>query len=251
MVFLATMACVPLIYKTIQREEAKDLKGKEEVLLLKEHWKALSFFMWLFVGVTLASAFWYVALPADMVSNLFSVQSQTINEINSAATGGLSASIGTFSQIFFNNMKVLVFCILFSFLYGAGAIFILNWNATVVGAAIGNFIRGNFAGLAKVTGLSSIAGYFSTTCVGLLRYALHGIPEILAYFTAGLAGGIISVAVIKHDYETRKFEHVLLDSADLILISIALIFLSALLEVFVTPAVSSEVLPTACLGFLS
>ena len=44
------------------------------------------------------------------------------------------------SEIFINNMGVLFLCIIFSFLYGAGAIFILTWNASVIAAAIGSFI---------------------------------------------------------------------------------------------------------------
>ena len=56
-----------------------------------------------------------------------------------------------------------------------------------------------------------------------------------AYFAAGLAGGIISIAVIKHDFGTQKFEHVLLDSVDLILVAVFLLVLAGLIEVFVTP----------------
>jgi len=68
-------------------------------------------------------------------------------------------------------------------------------------------------------------GVFATSIIGhsflgafgisFLRYAIHGIPEILAYFTAGLAGGIISVAVIRHDFLTKKFKNIVIDSVDL------------------------------------
>jgi hypothetical protein len=40
-------------------------------------------------------------------------------------------------------------------------------------------------------GWDKMSHYFSHISYGLLMYALHGIPEILAYFVAGLAGGII------------------------------------------------------------
>ncbi|MFC1648329.1 stage II sporulation protein M [Nanoarchaeota archaeon] len=233
MVFLATMAAVPLIYNTIQQEESKDMEGLGEVWLLKEHWKALSVFMWLFIGVTIGVAFWYVVLPAETVSNLFATQTNTINAINARVTEAFN--IDVFARIFFNNVKVLIFCILFSFLYGAGAIFILTWNASVIGTAIGNFVRSSLASYAEMAGFAKATGYFTVIGLGLFRYAIHGIPEILAYFTAGLAGGIISVAVIRHDFRTRKFEHVLLDSADLLMISIAILLLAAILEVGVTP----------------
>ena len=34
--------------------------------------------------------------------------------------------------------------------------------------------------------------------IGMTRYMTHGIFEILAYFIGGLAGGLISVAIIRH-----------------------------------------------------
>jgi uncharacterized membrane protein SpoIIM required for sporulation len=71
----------------------------------------------------------------------------------------------------------------------------------------------------------------------LFKYFIHGIPEILSYFVAGLAGGIISIAVIRHDYGTKKFEHIILDSADLFLLAIGLVLLAAVLEVWVTPLI--------------
>lgn len=226
MVFLTVLACVPLMYSTINVEEEKDLTMKNEHWLLKEHSKALSFFMFLFLGITVAIALWYVVLPSSMVSNLFSIQTQTINTINSRVVGNFAQSMGLTSKILLNNLKVMVFCLLFAFAYGAGAIFILTWNASVIGVAIGNFVKSN---------LSNYSNYFHVTAFGLLRYLTHGSFEILAYFIAGLAGGIISIAVIRHDFRTKKFEHVVIDSADLILIAVLILILAALVEVYVTP----------------
>tara|TARA_Y100000031_G_scaffold147701_1_gene183043 strand:+ start:98 stop:946 length:849 start_codon:yes stop_codon:yes gene_type:complete len=234
MVFLTTMAALPLIYNTIKYEEEKDLMESSERLLLKEHSKALSVFMTLFLGVTVAMAFWYVALPSDTISALYETQIETIQSINTHI-GGQAVGGSFFGKILINNLKVLIFCILFSFLYGSGAIFILSWNASVIGAAIGNFIRTGLAAGTELIGLGQASNYFTVITIGLLKYAIHGIPEILAYFTAGLAGGIIGIAVIRHDVGTEKFSHVVRDSADLLLLSLGFLFIAALLEVFVTP----------------
>lgn len=229
MVFLSAMAAIPFIYQTIIMEEEKDLQGLGEKWLLKEHSKALKVFIWLFIGMVLAFTLWYTVLEANTISVLFQTQSSTIQNINGAPTGHMSLEMKTFSRIFLNNVRVLIFCILFSFLYGSGAIFILSWNASVIGAAMGNLIRTE---LANITGLGS---YFSVVSYGLFKYTIHGIPEILAYFVAGLAGGIISIAVIKHDIATKKFEHILLDSADLLLLALIITFIAGILEVWVTP----------------
>jgi len=237
MVFLAAMAAIPLMYNTIKLEEEKDMEGMEESWLLKEHTKALTAFIYLFIGMTVAFSLWYTVLSPETITFLFKAQAGTIKTINPGATGFTTLDFSAFTRIFLNNVRVLIFCILFSFLYGSGAIFILAWNGSVIGAAIGNFIRNNLAEAANMLGAQKTAHYFQVIGFGLFRYAIHGVPEIFAYFVAGLAGGIISIAAIRHDFGTKKFEHILLDSADLLLLSIIILFVAAILEVWVTPMI--------------
>src|SRR3989344_2664365 len=78
MVFLIVIAAIPLVYNTMKYEESKDLIITKESSLLKEHSKAVTFFMFLFLGITMASVLWYVMLPADMTSLLFEKQTSTI-----------------------------------------------------------------------------------------------------------------------------------------------------------------------------
>ena len=234
MVFLSAMAAVPLMYHLLRFEENKDLtvEGKS---MLREHAPALLFYLVLFSGMAVAFSFWYVALPTDVASGLFRVQTQTISNLNQQVTGKITQT-ALLSKIFLNNIKVLIFCILFSFLYGAGAIFILTWNASVIGAAAGNFIRSHMAKFAGVAGFSKVATYMYVSSLSILRYAVHGIPEIFAYIIAAVAGGILSMAIVKHDFGTGKFEKVLLDVSDLLLLAVLVLFIAAMLEVFVTPA---------------
>ncbi len=235
MVFLTTMACVPLVYNTIKLEEKKDVVVSEETTLLREHGRVILFFLFLFLGFTVSFSLWYTFLPAGLVQSAFSVQTQTIANINTGITGSFFQNFDIFTKIFFNNLKVLIFCVLFAFIYGVGAIFILTWNASVIGTAIGNLIRTGVSAEASMLGLVGAAKYFHIFSISLLRYAVHGIPEIAAYFIGGLAGSIISVAVIRHDLGTKKYERIILDSSNLIIIAVVIIFLAALLEVYVTP----------------
>jgi len=242
MVFLTSLACVPLIYNTIKKEE-KNTGNQKEIILLKEHSKVIYFLICLFLGFIISFSVWYIFLPGHMAETMFSTQIKTIAAINAKInepTTGVFMGAGSvpftgnmtngelFWRILENNVKVLMFCIFFSFFYGAGAIFILTWNASVISTAIGNFIRVN---LSTITGLS----YFSVFSVGVMKYMTHGIFEILAYFMGGLAGGIISVAVIRHEIGTKHFKKVLLDSLDIILIAVAVLVVAGLVEVYVTP----------------
>lgn len=236
MVFLTVIATVPLVVATFKVEEKKDLIYTGERAILKEHAKALKFLMYLFIGFVISYSLWYVILPADTVVTLFKTQTETIKGINIGSVVGFNTqALGVFSKIFLNNIRVLIFCILFSFLYGAGAIFILTWNASVIGAAIGNFIRTSIDAALVKFGALGPHHYINIISLGLLRYSLHGIPEILAYFVGALAGGIISVAAINHDFGSKTFEKIVFDSSELVILSIVLLLIAAFLEVYATP----------------
>lgn len=235
MVFFIVMACIPLIYNTIKLEESKGMTIESEAELLREHNKAISFLLYLFVGITTATVFWYVFLPAGTVEVLFSKQAETINSINNNYSGNAVQSLAIFSIIFFNNVKVLAFAVLFAFIFGAGAIFILTWNATVIGAAIGNFIRTNIDFYITSISLVGANSYFHIVSLGLLKYVIHGIPEIAAYFYGGLAGSIISIAIIRQHYKSEYFRNILVDFSELVLIAVAFLLVAAFLEVYVTP----------------
>tara|TARA_Y100000310_G_C20669297_1_gene809353 strand:+ start:617 stop:1468 length:852 start_codon:yes stop_codon:yes gene_type:complete len=235
MVFLIVMAAIPLTHRTMELEESKDLIINKETSLLKEHSKAITFLMFMFLGITFSSVLWYVVLPSPMVSSLFNTQTSTITAINNAVSGNSIQQFKLFNLIFFNNIRVLIFSLIFAFVYSAGAIFILTWNATVIGTAIGNFIRTNLSVASSSLGFFSTGGYFQVVSIGLLKYALHGVPEIIAYFYGGLAGGILSAAIIKKHYKTAKFNHIMGDFFELLLISVAFLIVAGFLEVYVTP----------------
>ena len=82
----------------------------------------------------------------------------------------------------------MIFTLIFSLVFGAGAIFILAWNASVIAAAI------------------SIFSHYQVKDIpfGILRYMIHGFPEIAAYFVTALAGGIFGVGVIKNGFKSNQ-----------------------------------------------
>jgi uncharacterized membrane protein SpoIIM required for sporulation len=225
---------LPFMYYAIKNEEEKDLVSNRGFInLLKEHNKALIYFMFLFIGFLVAFSFWYIIFAEGNQS--FTAQIETYCMINKPAHfdeciteyGIKSASKTTafltakdkIINIFANNIYVLIFTLVFSLIFGAGAIFILAWNATVISAAIGIFSKSRISHLP----------------LGLARYMIHGIPEIGAYFAGALAGGIVSIAVIKQDVHSEKFWIILQDSLNLIILSVVLLFIAALIEVFITP----------------
>jgi uncharacterized membrane protein SpoIIM required for sporulation len=235
LVFLIVLASLPLLYTTIKNEEELDLKFDREFSMLKEHSKVLMFLICLFLGITAGLVLVYLILPQSTVDTVFNLQSQAIVNINNNVQGNITGAYLKFTifvKIFMNNLKVLFFSLLFSFLYGTGAIFILTWNASVIATAMGGLIKSELAQSASLVGFPAVSAYFSVATFSFFRYMTHGLLEIAAYFVAGLAGGIISIALIKHNLKEDK---VLIDALDLTLISLGLLLVACVVEVYITP----------------
>ena len=230
-VAFTVMFSIPFMFYMFKLEEGKSAQEDKGVFqLLKDHRLAVWAFLWLFAGFVIGFSFWYIILPT---TDAASQQIETFCAINNPgnkecannilAKDSVTTVFATNKErlflIFANNIYVLIFTLVFSLLFGAGVVFILAWNASVIAAAIAIFTRSDL----------------NLLPVAILRYFVHGIPEIGSYFVAALAGGIISFAVIKRDIGTERFWRVLQDALNLIILAAILLFLSALVEVFVTP----------------
>ena len=231
-VTFTVMFSMPFMYYVIKLEESKVTDSKGAISLIREHKNAIYAFMWLFFGFVVAFSVFYIILPTTYS---FKAQIETYCVINRPAnfnecvrqygiedvaqpTAFLSNTERLF-LIFSNNIYVLFFTLVFSLIFGAGVIFILAWNASVIAAAVGIFSNSSLAGLP----------------LGLARFMIHGIPEIASYFIVALAGGLVSIAVIRQETGTEKFWSVLQDALNLIILAVIVLFAGALLEVFVTP----------------
>lgn len=232
-VTFTVMFSIPFMFYMFRIEETRSSdESTSSFQLIKDHRRALYAFMWLFVGFVIGFSFWYILLPTTEVLD---EQLETFCNINRPNDPGCKDAIYPRNEstgptayatnkerlflIFANNIYVLIFTIIFSLLFGAGVVFILAWNASVIAAAIAIFTRSDLNYLP----------------VALLRYFVHGLPEIGSYFVAALAGGMISFAVIRREIGTEKFWKVLQDSLNLVILAVILLFVSALIEVFVTP----------------
>ncbi len=234
-IFIVTftvMFSIPFFYFMLKVEEQKDSQIEESFSLLREHWRAVHSLLWLFIGFVIGFSLLFI-----LVGNTdnFRAQIETFCVINSPnnfescisqygvrpSTTGFVAGLDILGGIFTNNLYVLIFTILFSVLFGAGGIFILAWNATVISAAVVIFSKSDLLKLP----------------LALSRYLIHGIPEIAAYFVGTLAGGIFGMAIIRKEFKTEKFWNILYDSLLLILVAIMILLVAALIEVYITPKI--------------
>jgi len=237
MVFFTVMAAIPMMMKMIMFEEKKlFIRRRSET-----HKDTLMFFVALFLGMVAAYTLFFVMMPEETVKTLFNIQISTINGINTHVAETISGKFlgDIFPLIVLNNLKVMVFALLFSFIYGSGAIFILTWNASVISVAIGTVIREIISNAAVSAGAVGIGSYFSAVSIGLSRYLLHGIPEIGAFFIAGLAGGLISIGMLRYELFDEHFDLIIKDALFLTIVAAILIVFAAMIEVSVSPLIYS------------
>jgi uncharacterized membrane protein SpoIIM required for sporulation len=229
-VTFCVMFSLPFMYYMIKQEEKEDEEIEGFLGIWQAHKDVIYGFMWLFFGFIVAFSFWHIALQN---SSLFNAQIETYCAINSpgniencvarsSSVGintGASTSEMRFLSIIENNVYVMVFTLIFSLIFGAGAIFILAWNASVISAAIGVFTKYQIKEIP----------------VGITRYMIHGFPEIVAYFITALAGGIFGAGIIRHGFKNPRLWRVTENATVLLFMAIVILIIAAAIEVYFTP----------------
>jgi len=229
-VLFCVMFILPFMYFIIKQEEFEDEEVFGFLSVWRIHKDAIYAFLWLFLGFIIAFSFWFLVLGD---STLFNAQLETYCRINSPtdiegcvekfdlATLSTGSAIreARFLSIVENNIYVMIFTLLLSLIFGAGAMFVLAWNASVIAAAIGIFTGNQIKDIP----------------LGIARYMIHGFPEIAAYFITALAGGIFGVGVIRNGIKGKRFLHVVENVVILLFIALVIILIAAAIEVYFTP----------------
>lgn len=219
---LITIMFMPFFQRFFAIEEKRDYKLHKNIFA--RHKSLFYVFGVFFIGLIVAMSFIYVFFPHSRAA--FSLQEDWYRSQGRTITGQASAA-EDFSTFLSNNTQVLLMIFILSTMFGAGAIFILVWNASViavyVGFVINSFIR---------SGISPELAYALGVPAGLGSIALHGVPEIAAYFVAALAGGMLSVGILREKLRGH-FEKIFVDSLLFLGLAEALIILAAVLEAYV------------------
>lgn len=199
-----------VLIKREERIEEKDIENFHRKSFWDKHFMHIILLLVFFTGVTLTFATWHFFVDP----NFFQIQQQVINSIQGTSGALTKGSFLDFERILANNAQVMVFAFLFSLFFGAGAVFIIVWNASILGVAIAKISETIW----HIPGTSSI-------------FVAHGVLEIGAYIVAGLAGSIISAAVLRNN-KKAVLRIILVDSMKLLVLAIVLIAAGAFVEVY-------------------
>jgi len=226
-IIFAMVPLIPMVWMVLMREEEAEeaeleafKSGKGKLNLFSRHvalWEVFAFF---FIGATLAYAFWFALLPPEDTSKLFADQIREVNLIRGSAIQGQffnsAVQENQFWFLFNHNLKVLGLMLVFSLVYGIGSIYLLLWNASIIGVVIGSKVH-------ELGIMGAVYGFF-----GLLP---HGIFELSAYFLASIAGGLFSMEFMKRGFSKPDlFRHVFVEVLLLLLFSVVLLGVGAWVE---------------------
>lgn len=220
---LTSLLILPSLSKLLEIEanQAARTDKFNIIKMFKEHSDIIKIYFFLFLGTLVAFAFFSIVWPSLATSRIFSQQAGILG-----TTGYAAYSKGMFSVLLSNNLKVLLVCLIASLFYGAGAIFVITWNASVWGVVFGL--------IAKKSVLLSGGNVFIVFALTIAAVFPHMILEALSYFLAAISGGIISKAVIREKIFTKRFNHIIEDGLMMFVIAIVILLVAVIIESFVT-----------------
>ncbi len=224
-VFIAfiVMSLMPVMYNIFTYEEQVDEKEYNDRSFFERHGRILKIYTFLFVGIIMAIIVFSSFVNEEVYKKVFSEQIKVIKNIRSgdleiSSTGNFVNDFGLFTEIFLNNVQVTTLAFVLSFLFGSGALFLISWNASVLGVFSHMMADKN-------------SYYYISHFMNLLSISLHGIPEMLSYFISGIGGTILSIGLIKSNHKYI----ILRDALNMYIISLIFVIVSSFIEVFVTP----------------
>jgi len=213
-----TIGLVPLVHNILSNEADDEIVQRKHFgTFFARHFNLIMIYVWIFIGVIVAFSLYYVWVPVSEKNLLFEEQIKSFcsvsGECNNGVPFSISGRISAFGSdsclsdkstistctwfIFENNAGVLLFTIILSLLYGVGAIFIIAWNASILGVFFGEtFLSGSHL---------KWLGMFQSMLIG------HGPPELLGYVFGALAGGILSAMVARNEFFTHESSIIIKD----------------------------------------
>lgn len=232
-VMFTSLLSIIFFFYALRLDEKTNIYDRSEKSAIIDDWKVLKMLLFLFLGFMVGFLVWQMVFPGQMAFNsqmqtycvmnkplqyMDCLDSNGINSILGGVSGGLDSS---FLAVISNNIIVSMMILIFSLLFGAGVIFIIAWNASIIASVIAFSAKYSFA---------NVPGWFG-------KFMIHGIPEIAGYFIVAMAGGITSIAVssyMRGKLSSDGIFRVMNRALWLVVIAIVILVIAALLEVYVS-----------------
>ena len=227
-----TLLIVPSITKllSIEANQAARRNKFDLIGLFKDHNDIFRIYIFLFIGIMLAFAFFSIVWPEIATSRIFAQQTGIFENIAGKATAVEGIS---FMSLLKNNALVLLIFFILSLVYGTGSIFILTWNASVWGVVFGLMARNS----ALITGTNAFIDFG----IMFIEVFPHLILEASAYILAAVSGGILSKATIREKIFSRRFNQILQDGFMMFVIALIVLVFAVIVEIYLPGRIISMI----------
>ena len=260
-IFFTVMLALPSINVLLKYEEYIETEIHES--FFKQHENIFDIFLYFFLGVFLIfvvvglvnTSFLYnagiVIAPPDKSDLAFLADLGDLppppvlgGDGSLAKTPFLNLNMGKVYSIILNNLYVMIVAFALSLFYGAGALFLIIFNASVWASVITQVIK------LKTSALGLGAGIIAGGC-NISIMMLHAIPEMAAYLLAAIGGGVLAKAFIKEGIKSPNFWKVFKDAIILMVLAILVTIVSGFIEVGVSEKLfNKDVCSTSQLIFI-
>ena len=223
---------LPLFIQILTQEEHSFAQG---IFALRKHPIIKLYFIFVIASfVTLL--IWYLCSSVTLDRVIFLEQitflSQTTQTFFVHITGQLTGQMTqtqnlsqAFITIFLNNLEVLNYVFFASLIFGAGALFILLWNTSVLAVAVGQKLQ------LLIASAPSLSNLLLKAILYFVSMSFYVIFEFGAYILVAIAASIASIAFMRHRFDSKEFSIILKDVVSLYLLCLIMILVGAALEV--------------------
>jgi hypothetical protein len=240
-IFFTVMLALPSINVLLKDEEYIETEAQQS--FFKQHEIIFDIFLYFFLGVFLiffiiglfnTSLLYNAGIEISPSLDKNSAFSDELGELPPPPILGAKGSLakkpflnlhmGKVYSIILNNLYVMIVAFVLSLFYGAGAFFLIIFNASVWASVITQVIELK----TKTLGIGS--GIIAGGC-NISIMMLHAIPEMTAYLLAAIGGGVLAKAFIKEGIKSPNFWKVFKDAIILMIIAIIITIISGFIEV--------------------
>jgi uncharacterized membrane protein SpoIIM required for sporulation len=247
-IFFTVILAIPSINILFSREEG--INASEKKSFFQEYEALFDIFLYFFLGSFLA----FLIIGLINISYLYGGKLEGNELLQLEPTRSdfqiprpdlafveeskLSQYINAIKPIIINNIYVMLVSFFLSLFYGAGAIFLIIFNASIFAYGVMTLLRSR----ELLPHLSTL--WYSICNIGI--FSFHLLPEVSAYLLAAIAGGILSKAFVREKFLSARFRKFIFDSLKLLFVSIFLVIDAAFIEVVVSNQLFSE---NACIDY--
>lgn len=224
-VLLVTILLVPSLHHLIVIEEKIESNGSSH--FWKRHRTIIKCYLGAFLGLLAGFMVLGMINPDTLGYQVTQLEQDHLRPeaINSFTEQPYTPEIGTAIALFSHNIRYLLVGFILSIFYGAGAIFLVAYNASFFAAFVVQLFS-RWAGAAQMTAVSLV----------------HLLPESAGYILTAIAGAEISRALIHERLAGDRFRNVLRNCFLLLVFAVLCILLAAFLETYVTATVFHSII---------